>query len=55
MPLSAILVRQFKSPEWREIESRFAPLWEILEKLQDMFRDQDTQGALVVPTFDFRA
>ena len=28
---------------------------EILDKLQDIFPDQDTQGALVVPTVDFRA
>ena len=49
---SAILVRQSRSPEDREIARRFAPLWKVLS--QENFFGQDTESPRIVPSIVFR-
>ena len=53
---AAILVRQSKSPEDREIGRRFKPLWEVLApEQQEIFPNRDAKGNFVVPALDVRA
>ena len=53
--MSAILVRQSRSPEDREIARRFAPLWKVLSTMpQEKFPGQDTESPRIVPSIDFR-
>ena len=53
---AALLVRQSKSPEDREIGRRFAPLWEVLvPKLHEVSPGKDAKGNFVFPSLDVRA
>ena len=53
---TTILVRQAKSPEYRETGRRFALLWEVLvPKLREIFLGGDAKGNFIVTSLDARA